>query len=159
MLGQSELPSDRDLIRSQFESKARYGITMNLSAWTTAYIEVNPETGIEDVEELYLAMDRRTPDELEEVHRSLSVLGSEGGAVAEPRIAQRRRRIVESYGILLEHHPTMAGLVAKDLTNWQTQALVEELSSIVESETELDPGSKMAVRYYLSMAPRFRSTR
>ena len=159
MLGQSELPADHALIRSQFERYARFGITTNLSAWTTAYIEINPETGIEDVEELYLATDRRTPEELAEVHRSLSVLGSEGGAVAEPRIAQRRRRIVESYGILLEHHPTMAGYVAKDLSNWQTRALVDQLSSIMESETELDPGSKMAVRYYLSMAPRFRSTR
>jgi hypothetical protein len=157
MLGQSELPSDHDMIRNQFERRARFGIAINLSAWTTAYIETNPETGIEDVEELYLAMDRRTPDELEEVHRSLSVLGSEGGAVAEPRVARRRRRIVGSYAILLEHHPTLAGKVASDLTNWRTQALVGQLSSIVEGETELDPGSKMAVSYYLSMAPRFRS--
>lgn len=157
MLGQSQLPSDHDMIRSQFERRARFGSAINLSAWTTAYIETNPETGIEDVEEFYLAMNRRTPDELEEVHRSLSVLGSEGGAVAEPRVARRRRRIVGSYATLLEHHPTMAGKVAGDLTNWRTRALVEQLSSILESETLLDPDSRMAVSYYLSMAPRFRS--
>ena len=157
MLGQSQLPSDHARIRSQVERRARFGITTNLSAWTTAYIEITPETGIEDIVALYFSERSRTPDELEEVHRSLSVMGSEGGAVAEPRVAKRRRRIVKSYATLLEHHPTMAGRVASDLTNWKTRALVDRLSSIIESETVLDPGSEMAVSYYLSMAPRFRS--
>jgi hypothetical protein len=157
MLGQSQITSDHDLIRNKFETNARYGLKTNLSAWATAYIEINPETGIEDIEALYLTRGDRTSEELEEVHRSLSVLGSEGGAVAEPRVAQRRRRIIKSYAILLEHHPTMAGKVARDLTNWRSRALVDELSSIMEGETMLDPDSKMAVSYYLSMAPRFRS--
>jgi hypothetical protein len=159
MLGQSRLPADHDLIRNKFETNARYGIKTNLSAWATTYIEINPETGIEDIETLYLAKDDRTREELEEIHRSLSVLGSEGGAVAEPRVARRRRRIIESYAILLEHHPTLAGQVARDLTNWRSRALVHQLSSIIKSETMLDPDSKMAVSYYLSMAPRFRSFR
>ena len=84
------------------------------------------------------------------------MLGSEGGTVATPRVAARRRRIIKSYAILLEHHPNLAGKVAQDLTNWNTQALVNPLSSIMKSETELDPYAKMAVNYYLSMAPRFR---
>lgn len=158
MLGQSELSGDHDRIRSQLERYARFGITTNLSAWATAYIEINPGDGIGEIEALYFATGRRTPEEIEEIHRSLSVLGSEGGAVPDPRVAQRRRRIVQSYGTLLGNHPAMAGYVAKDLTNWRTQALVDQLSGIMESETVLDPGSKMAVDYYLSMAPRFRST-
>jgi hypothetical protein len=157
MLGQSELSSDHDMIRGQLERYARFGIATNLSAWTTAFIEINEGDGIGEIEALYFATGRRTPEEVEEVHRSLSVLGSEGGAVADPRVARRRRRIVQSYGTLLEHHPAMAGFVAKDLTNWQTRALVDRLSSIREGGTVLDPGSKMAVDYYLSMAPRFRS--
>jgi hypothetical protein len=159
MLGQSPIPSDHDLIRNKFETNARYGLKTNLSAWATAYIEINPEAGIEDIEALYLARDDRTREELEEIHRSLSVLGSEGGAVAEPRVAKRRRRIVASYAILLEHHPVMAGKVASDLTNWRVQVLVDPLSSIMKSETVLEPDAKMAVSYYLSMAPRFRSFR
>ena len=61
--------------------------------------------------------------------------------------------------VFLEHHPTLAGKVAGDLANWKTQALADQLSSIMESETVLDPASKMAVDYYLSMAPRFRAIR
>ena len=159
MLGQSEVPSDQAGIRSRFEMNSRFGITTNLSAWTTAYIEISPETGIDDVERLYFSRGDRTQKELEGVQGSLSVLGSEGGAVAEPRVAQRRRRIVRSYSTLLEHHPTLAGKVAGDLANWKTQALADQLSSIMESETVLDPASKMAVDYYLSMAPRFRAIR
>jgi hypothetical protein len=53
----------------------------------------------------------------------------------------------------------MAGKVAGDLTNWRIQALVDPLSTIMKSETMLDPESKMAVSYYLSMAPRFRSVK
>ena len=87
------------------------------------------------------------------------MLGSEGGAVAEPRIARRRRRIVESCGILLEHHPAMAGNVARDLTNWKTQALEDQLAGIMDGEIALDPVSKMAVEFYLSMAPRFPASR
>jgi hypothetical protein len=156
MLGQSLHPNDHDLIRDKFEKTARFGLTTNLSAWATAYIEINPEAGIEEIEALYFGKDDRTRDELEEVHKSLSVLGSEGGALAEPRFAKRLRRIVKSYAILLEHHPTMAGKVAKDLTNWRSRALVDQLSSIMKSETMLDPDSKLAVSYYLSMASRFR---
>ena len=157
MLAQSELPADHALIRDRFENSARFRITKNLSAWTTAYIETNPETGFGDVEEQYLARRDRQPAELLEVHRSLSVLGSEGGAVAEPRVARRRRRILESYGILIESHPGLAGAVAQDLTNWNIQALMKELSSILESEGVLEPASRLAVEYYLSMAPRFRT--
>lgn len=157
MLGQSEVPSDHAWIRDEFERRSRLGISINLSAWTTVYIETNPGTGIDEVEKLYFADETRKPVELEEVHKSLSVLGSEGGAVAAPRIAQRRRRIVKTYATLLENHPSMAGKVASDLTNWRTQALVDELSSILKSGAVADPESKIALTYYLSMAPRFRS--
>ena len=155
MLGQSQLAGDHDLIRSKFETNARFGLRTNLSAWATAYVEANPETGIDDIETIYFARDDRTREEIEEAQKSLSVLGSEGGAIAAPRVAARRRRIVKSYGVLLEHHPIMAGKVAKDLTNWRSQALADQLSGIMNSETVLDPESKLAVSYYLSMASRF----
>jgi hypothetical protein len=49
----------------------------------------------------------------------------------------------------------MAGLVAKDLTNWKTRALVPQLSKIKNGEPILDPSSLFAVDYYLSMASKF----
>jgi hypothetical protein len=49
----------------------------------------------------------------------------------------------------------MAGEVAKDLTIWKIQALVDPLSNIIKVESMLDPSSIFAVKYYLSIANRF----
>jgi hypothetical protein len=155
MLGQSHHPDNRKYIRMKFETAARYGFKTNLSAWVTAFFEANPNTGINEIEALYFGNKDRTLDELEEVCKALSVLGSEGGIYRNLRIIHRRHRIVRSYSVLLKNHPVMAGQVAKDLTLWKIQALVECLSNIIENESMLHPSSIFAVKYYLSMAHRF----
>ena len=155
MLGQSRHPDDIVYIRNKIESAAAHGIKTNLSAWVTAFIETNPETGIEEIENLYFSNKNRTTDELQEVCKGLSVLGSEVDFRIAPELVNRRRRIVNSYGSLLDNHPLMAGSVAKDLTIWKTQALVDQLSNILKNKPDLGPDSKMVISYYLSIAPRF----
>ena len=155
MLGQSRHPDDIAYIRKKLETAAEYGFKNNLSAWVTAFIETHPETGVEEIEALYLGNKNRTPDELQEVCKGLSVLGAEGGRRVDPESVDRRHRIVASYGTLLENHPLMAGPVAKDLTIWQIRALDERLAQIKEKESALDPGSKMAITHYLSISRRF----
>jgi hypothetical protein len=155
MLGQSRHPDDVAYIRNTLIATAAYGIDKNLSAWVTAFIETNPDTGVEEIENMYFSNKRRTPGEIEAVCRGFSVLGSESGfRDATERIA-RRQRIVASYGTLLENHPLMAGPVAKDLISWQEPALVEQLAAIKEKESALDPDAKMAVTYYLLISQRF----
>jgi hypothetical protein len=155
MLAQSRLPEDLAYIRRKFESAARYGLETNLSAWTTAFVETHPDTALERIETLYFGNARRTRKELEAVFLGLSVLGSEGGVFAGPDLLGRRHRIVRSYGVLLEHHPPMAGRVARDLMTWQIRAFVDRLSTIARSETLLDSDTVFAMDYYLSMAGRF----
>ena len=87
--------------------------------------------------------------------KGFSVLGSEGGLSFKSEIVDRRHRIVKSYATLLDNYPIMAGLVAKDLTNWKTRALVPRLLRIKNGEPILDPSSLFAVEYYLSMAAKF----
>ena len=159
MLGQSRHAADRDLIYKQVQNAARFGFTINLAAWVTAFIEARPDTGIEEIEALYFKTGSRTRDELEEVLKGLSVLGSEAAMTADPGIANRQRRIVESYAVLLDHYPMMAGWVARDLTSWQLRALVDRLSRIKKNAATLDPGSIFAVTYYLSAAERFPAVR
>ena len=155
MLGQSQHADDRAYIRNDLENYAQYKLTRNLSAWVTAFIESQPDFGVEEVEKLYFSTRDRTQDELEEVLKGFSVLGSEGGISFKPEIVDRRHRIVKSYATLLDNYPIMAGLVAKDLTNWKTRALVPQLSRIKNGEPILDPSSLFAVDYYLSMASKF----
>ena len=155
MLGQSNHPDDQAYIRMKFENAAHYGLNTNLSAWVTAFVEAYPNTGIHEIEALYFSDKDRTPDELKEVCKGLSVLGSEGGIPYKSEIIHRRRRIVRSYATLLDNHPVMAGEVARDLTKWKIQALVDPLSNIINDGSMLHLSSIFAVKYYLSKAHRF----
>ena len=155
MLGQSRHPDDIAYIRNKIETAAANGLKTNLSAWATAFIETNPDTGVGEIENLYFINKSRTTDELQEVWKGLSVLGSEVDFRIAPKLVDRRNRIVNSYGTLLENHPLMAGPVAKDLTIWQIRALVERLTQIKENESALDPDTKMAITHYLSISRRF----
>jgi len=155
MLGQSQHPDNRDLTYKKVQVAARFGLTTNLSAWIAAFIEAHPDVGVDTVEALYFIPGRSTRAELKEVLKGLSVLGSEAVMTADPVIANRRRRIIQSYAVLLDHYPMMAGWVAKDLTSWQLRALVDRLQRIQTNGAMLDPSSNLAITYYLSTAERF----
>jgi len=155
MLGQSRHPEDIAYIRQKLEGAAKFGFKTNLSAWVTAFIEAYPDTGIEEIATLYFKKDDRTIEELEAVCIGLSVLGSERSISAGPGIVNRRRRIVNIYAVLLNHHPIMADWVAKDLTAWRIQALVDQLAEIREREPKHTSGSMFAVDYYLAVASNF----
>lgn len=155
MLGQSRDPDDLAYIRKQLESTAAHGLKTNLSAWVVAFVETNPKTGVEEIENLYFSNKNRTAEELQEVCKGLSVLGSEGSFRFATELVDRRHRIVNSYGTLLENHPLMAGPVAKDLTNWQIFAFVDRLTQIKENDFALNPDTEMAITYYLSISINF----
>lgn len=157
MLGNSSHPEDRAYIREQFEGAARYGISRNLSAWTVAFIEANPESAIEEIEDLYFRRTGRAQDELEAVAQGLSVVTTDSNVLPVPRIGNFRRRIARSYETLVDQYPEMAGFVARDLMTWKRRALVDPLSRIAADNNTLDPGSAMAVASYLSLAPQFPS--
>ena len=155
MLGQSQHPDDIAYIRDQIETAAAHGIQTNLSAWVAAFIETNPDTGVDEIENLFFSNRSRTLEELQELCKGLSVLGSEGGFRVTPELVDRRLRIINSYGTLLENYPHMAGQVARDLTTWQIRALEEQLRLIRKKESALDPNTKMAINHYLSISQRF----
>ena len=155
MLGQSHHPEDLAYIRKNLESAAAHKLKVNLAAWVTAYIESHPDTGVEAIENMFFGSKGRTRDELQEVLKGLSVLGYDSRFGFRTETLKRQRSIVSSYSTLLDNYPMMAGAVAKDLTNWKVQALIEQLSTIIENEPTLDPASKLTVSYYLAIAPGF----
>ena len=149
-LGQSRHPEDRAYIRDQVELAARLGLTTNLAAWLTAFIETAPETGLAEIKEWYLSAPGRSRKELDEVMTSLNVLGSLQPVPAPP--FPSRDAIVGSYAALLQHYPEMAARVAKDLAMWQVRAHVERLSEIRSTKIVVDPAEAYQLDYYLSMA-------
>lgn len=157
MLGQSQHTDDHTYIREQLESAAANGLIQNLSAWVTAFIETHPNTGVEMIENLYFTNRNRAQEELEEVCRSLSVLGSEVSFPVTTEFFTLRRRIIQSYITLLKNYPQMVGPVVKDLTGWQIRALIKQLTQIGENKTDLDSETQMALSYYLSISKQFLS--
>ena len=155
MLGQSREPEDQNYIKNKVEYAARLGTTINLAAWLTAFMEAFPESGVEEVERMYLLSPGRTKGEIEQVMASMSVLGGAATDSFDPQAFLLRTRIVKSYEKLLTNYPGMAGGVARDLASWRIQAYVERLSEIRKMGDLLDPSSTHLIDYYLSVASGF----
>ncbi len=153
-LGQSDHPDDRAYLRKQAESSARLGMTTNLAAWLTAFIEAHPENGLEEVVGWYFSNSDRSEDELEQVMTSLSVLGSQATSDDLP-FFPLRDKIVRGYATLLDNYPGMAGRVARDLAMWQVRAHIERLTEISQQMILTDPSEVYLLDHYLSMAPRY----
>lgn len=153
-LGQSKLAKDQKYIREKVESAVRLGISTNLSAWLTAFIETNPETGINEIEAWYFKQPGRTKVELEQVLTSFSVIGSQ-----QPNFTyfspQLRTKIINSFAMLLQNYPEQASSVAGQLTSWRVQRYIEELAEIKESGVIVDPSDIHLLNYYLSLARRY----
>lgn len=145
MLARNGDADDRRYVRDAFMSAARVGIETNLSAWATAYVELDKEPAVAMIEALYFRNTKRSRDELTAVVTALSVHGSDGHT-------DLRDRIVQSYETLLDTHPRMAAYVAKDLTTWRRWELVDELGALLEAQADSDPLNAYAIRMYLAKA-------
>lgn len=157
MLGQSLEAKDLEYIRDKVQSAARFGSTLNLAAWITAFIESHPDSGINEIERMYFMSGNRTNEEIEQVMASMSLLGSQT-ATSDLQNFKLRSRIIRGYAELLENYPQMVAYVSKDLAAWRVQAYVEQISEIRENLESLDASSLYLVDYYLSVAPGFRRT-
>ena len=107
MLAHNGNEQDRRYIMNSFSTSARLGLTVNLSAWATALIEIYREQGVDLIEDRYFRTAGRERVELDAAVQALSEHGSSGHTHLRPRI-------VDSYAVLLEHYPDMASAVASD---------------------------------------------
>ena len=76
---------------------------------------------------------------------ALSVHGS-----LEP--GRLRSRIVEAYGLALEHHLGLAGRTARDLATWRDSSFVATLPFLRSDGPPLDSASAYSVHFYLGVA-------
>jgi len=145
LLAQSEEPRDRQRIIDSVRSAERYGSTLQLGAWATAYIEIEGAKAIEFFESKYFRGSRRV-EELREVAAALSVQGSNGRT-------QLRDRIVASYGVLLTQHPAMATRVVDDLFAWRRWEMAETVRRAADRCVKsLQPEAARKLRWFVAMA-------
>jgi hypothetical protein len=145
MLGMSDRPDDVAFVRGKLETAAEYGLTVNLAAYATAFIEMTGADGLKQLTEEYFVDPDRSSAELIEIVKALSEQGT-GGAV------ELRAAIVDAYGRLLAHHPELAGYVANDLSDWKVARFVPRLREILNANVGLDEASHFAIAVYLSSA-------
>jgi hypothetical protein len=144
MLGRSNTPADRARVIKTFETKQRLGSTLNLAAWTTAYIETEGTAGLERIKQSYLAHKGRSRDELEQIIQALSVHGAADN--------DKRDQIVSAYRSLLEAHPKMASYVVQDLIAWGRWDFANQLGKIRKAMRRNDPLGAYSIDRYLGVA-------
>ena len=144
MLAQSGNPADEARIRNTFDDKQRFGSTLNLAAWATAYIAVDGAGAISRIEHLYLANPDRSPEEVSAVVQALSVQAND-----DPEL---RDQVGSAYRTLLEVHPEMAKDITHDLIAWRRWDFVEPVSRAKARRKGADPLGAYALDLYLNMA-------
>jgi hypothetical protein len=123
LLAQDGRPEDVQRIRKSMESAARFGSTLNLSAWATALVEIDQEKGVQFLEKHYLTQAGRSGEELRAICAALSVHGtSESGAL--------RDRIVGAYRDAIIHHPELTPDLIKDLLAWRRYDLSDQVAKL-----------------------------
>lgn len=146
MLGESRAPSDRARVVRTFNALSRSSSAFNLSAWATAYLAIKGVSGVERIEQLYLARADRSFEELVQIFKALSAHGAEAGFL--------RDRIVSAYRLLLYNRPSMASHVVKDLMDWRRWDFADLIRSKRETLTTADEGEAFALDLYLQTAER-----
>ena len=111
LLAQSGDPEDRAYLLESFDAAARFGSSLRLAAWATAYVELRGRDGLAVIEERYGRNPGRSRSEIEAIVQALSVLGTGGSA-------DMQGRIVAVYRSLLRSHPAMAPRIVGDLEAW-----------------------------------------
>jgi hypothetical protein len=144
LLAQHGNDRDRKYLAESFVSNSKYGFQLNLAAYATVYIEQKQEAAIPFIQDNYFAKPSRESEELSAILRAVDTLCS-------VTHAHLRGRFAESFAVLLETHPYMAGEVAPMLAAWRRWELTGILQKIARDRPD-DPGI-LQVRLYLSQAP------
>jgi hypothetical protein len=142
MLGMSDRADDIDFVRGKLLATARFGLTTNLGAYATAYIEMKGVGAVRYLADEYLSARPHSDAELVEVVKALSTHGNVGRA-------ELRAAVLDAYGRLLSHRPELAGHVANDLFRWRVTRFAARMREIFQAGVDLDEPSRLAVAAYL----------
>ncbi|QSP94685.1 hypothetical protein LPB19_16170 [Marinobacter salinisoli] len=145
LLGVDAQPEEERIIRQAMESRARLGLKLNLSAWATALIEIDGAEAVEWLERHYLGVADRESDAVVEVVKALSVQGARNRS-------SLRQRIADSYALLIQTHPSLAGWAARDLASWNDWRFADALAEVRDGEQDLDGAAAFSINYYIRRA-------
>ena len=118
----------------------------DLPALVGADLELRGAGGVERIEKQYLTDAGRNKPEIEAALVALRVHGDTEGAVL-------RSRVIQAFVLFIRQQPSLAGLVAGKLAEWNDWDVVPEYSALLESGAPQDPASRDAIIKYLENRP------
>ncbi len=144
LLAQSSEEQDRQIIADRIRSAERFGISNQLAAWATAWIETEQGIALDFFEAHYFSEPSRSVEEMSSLLMALSVHGTNGHV-------HLRDRIIDGYRLILANHPSLAPHIVTDLTAWKRRDLAPELAAILTTPPpSFDLMATMQLRSYLS---------
>lgn len=146
LLGLCGEEQDQSAIREGMESMWQGHGARNLGALLTAYLELEGEAGVAEIERRYFRDQERTLPEIEEAIMALRVHGN-----TDDRIS--RERVIASYQSLFEDREVLMFLVAADLARWKDWESKERLIDLDRRRGDDIPEIRRSVEQYLVQCP------
>ena len=145
LLGRSDDPGSRELVRGAVEAAASLSSQANLAAWATALVEIDGRRGVDALARAYFGVPTRSDAELKEVVTALGVQGSEG----EPSL---RPAIMLAFHELANDRPQMAPYVAVHLADWNDWSQADAFLHLLQTQAIKAPEEVFMLSVYVNAA-------
>jgi len=146
LLGIAGTPLDALRIEGRMGFARQTHDVTDLPALIGTDLELRGAAGVERIEKQYLTDPGRNKPEIEAALVALRVHGDTDGAVP-------RSRVIQAFVLFIRQQPSLAGLVAGKLAEWNDWDVAPEYSALLKSGAPQDPASRDAIIKYLENRP------
>jgi hypothetical protein len=148
LLGLGGGPQDAERVEEHLDAAYNTKDATNLAALLAADLELRGPSRVAWIEDAYFLRSRqRTLPEIEAALLALSEQGKVNAGIP-------RERVVEAYRLLIREHKTQAGLVAKDLADWDCWDFAPAFCALLRSGIPIRDTSRTAILEYLRRNPK-----
>lgn len=144
MLGVCGKPEDADLLEEMLRSEddnARAG----LDAMIACYVTLKGSTGLDLIDELFLANKQSQYADTYAAIMALRFHGTDGDVIEQERVLQSMRLILD--------RPELADLVIPDLARWEDWSQIDKLAELFKQADEKSSWVRVPVINYLRACP------
>jgi hypothetical protein len=148
LLGIGGGPEDAERVEQHLLAAHNTKDATNLAPLLAADLELRGPSRVAWIEEAYLLRNRQRA--LPEIEAALLALSEQGKVNANIP----RERVVQAYRLFIREHKTQAGLVAKDLADWDCWDFSSEFCALLRSGIPIRDTSRAAIIDYLRRNPK-----
>jgi hypothetical protein len=147
LLGLVGDPQDAERVEGELNAAYKTKDATNLAALLAADLELRGPSRVARIEEAYFLRDRQRT--LPEIEAALLALSEQG----KVNVRIPRERVVEAYRLFIREYKTQAGLVAKDLADWNSWDFAPAFLALLRSGIPIRDASRTSIIDYLRRNP------